>query len=435
MNRNRLIAMAALAGMMACAGVATGQKAEQPRQANSGTAFTGLDSPERQAWLATTISLDFPGGKLSEYVAAIRKAAGSTAVNVSCAAAAENLEMPAVSFREVQIETAIRAIDRLQPVKANERLYVSEVVPEQRAGLMAVRAGAPVFVVMHETSRSRVASESKDRVISLNRLIGGKEPIAAEVVLSAVETALGNKADDRTGPELKFHRDSGLLFVSGTAEQCGLAAEVVDTLLADADRRNAGAAKVTTEQIPLAHVDAATVVDAIRLAFPSRPDEPEPLKIVANDSTNSVVLSGTPMMIAAGRALTRYVDSKPEMNPLMMQARIAETEARQRMAEAAKEAAAARDQLAKNLDDATQAKVQAEVERARAEAVAAELATTRKRFEDVRAEQLKLMTDAESRLRAGQDEMLAAKMELERLRMRLEACEKERAAKAQEKPR
>ncbi|MGD9690474.1 MAG: secretin N-terminal domain-containing protein [Phycisphaerales bacterium] len=340
--------------------------------------FSAVDAA-RTEWNQATISLDFAGGTVEEYFAAVRRAAGETPVNVSFAGGVEQVQLPTVSFRGVQLETAIRTAAELHEPGPEVRMYVREVTPEVR-GFPLPRVGTPLFVVGLESLKQR---ERESRVISLNGVIArGPEAMPAEVVLTAIEAALRN---DGAGVDMKFHKDSGLLFVSGTDRQCDLAERVVGQLLNDADPLRGRSAKPETEQFALAHADPGTIIDALRLAFPTRPDQPPDVRFEPVPSTNSVVVSAPPRLLIAVRALIRYADVRPELNPMIAAERVARAEAMRRAEAAEREAEAMRLDTSRLRDESAKVREEAVSSTIMRKSLSDDLQRSRAQVEELRA--------------------------------------------------
>lgn len=368
--------------------------------------------PVRDQWQAAQVSLDFPGGTVARYVEALRKAATPMPVNITFSGNAQDAELPPVSFRNVQIETAIRAIGQLESGNTGVRLILEEVPNRDRSQPVGPNwvMGVPLYVVSIHAGPDR--SNRASKVLSLNDIIAeraGEGRLPADVVLGAIETGFQK---DSSGVDLRFHKDSGLLFVSGYPLECELAEEVVNRLREDV-RRAAGAAagntRVTNETFRLAHVDTSRVADAIRLAFPSDPRLPDPVQVIPDPKTNSVVIAAQEPLMVAVRSVVRSVDRRQDDNPMMLELRATESQARRQAEHAEMEVARLREEAMKCADQASHTRADLEVLRARSE----EVARQREMAEKTRQE-------IEQHARNMRDE-------IEKLQSQLAACHQERS--------
>lgn len=173
-----------------------------------------------------------------------------------------------------------------------------------------------MFAIMQD-NRGGPPTEAVTRVLSLNALTapawlgrekdqaGQDRDIAAETILTAIEEATGQH--DADGPaQLKYHRQSGLLFIAGSPQQCKLADDVVSNLERDLKRERSY--QVVQETFTLAHAQASDLMDALRMVMPSDPSRPSGVQVSPTEKGNGATVTTTEDMIGVVRAITRLVD-------------------------------------------------------------------------------------------------------------------------------
>lgn len=186
------------------------------------------------------INLEFPGGTLREYIAAVQRAAGQETVNVLVPAEAANLPLPPISMKQVSARTALEALRWAFPQRSP---HVVRIVPVGGPGSVS-----PTFAVEYVPTgivSASGATPPPDRVdvLSIRDLIDpadGGAGLPVEALLTSVEAALALNGTDRK-PELRFHEASGLLIVRGTVDQIDIVRDLVDEIQADTKRRRVAA--------------------------------------------------------------------------------------------------------------------------------------------------------------------------------------------------
>lgn len=182
------------------------------------------DSVTRQS-----VDLNFKGGPLSEFIKALRAATAPTPCNVLVTGSGEEPIVPPCEFRGVSVVTAALVVEH-----ASEGVSVAVVREE---------AGAPVFVFRYySVSKEDRATD----VISIKTLLE-RDPmdpesvqiaLRPETVLSAMENAAEiSKGSSSSPAQIRFHEDSGLVFVRGTKAEIATVRETVNNLHSDIDRR------------------------------------------------------------------------------------------------------------------------------------------------------------------------------------------------------
>ncbi len=176
--------------------------------------------PRPAAPAPVTVTLTFSGGTLEKFVREVRLV--QPKANIVVAARAAEAVLPPIDLRGAGLEQALQGAcevaesDYLVRVRdyngPGEPVY--SIVTDDRAPRTTITARGSRQSGDDARIVSRVFSVS--RVTDAARQSAGVEPLRVETVLSAIEAAT---QDDKVPPVLRYHRDSGLLIVRGTAEQ------------------------------------------------------------------------------------------------------------------------------------------------------------------------------------------------------------------------
>ena len=177
------------------------------------------------------------GASLSGLLELIRD---KTNANIVASEEADDILLPALSLRGASLGAALEAISQIVP-----STYSVKIRANHDAGGKAVYA---VQVMSRQRKERRVAGpavpQQEVRVFSLRELIippvgadkGEGLTLSDEAVLNAIDVGLNmHKADVKA--VMKFHVDSGLLFVRGTAHQLHVCDAVLSNLRNDLMRR------------------------------------------------------------------------------------------------------------------------------------------------------------------------------------------------------
>ncbi|GJQ31097.1 MAG: hypothetical protein HBSAPP03_29810 [Phycisphaerae bacterium] len=193
------------------------------------------------------LTVDFQGGTVAEYVAALRAATGKEPVNVILSREAAAVTLAGISLRSVSLDVAIQAVEPAAGA-AQGRFAIRRITPLARSA----SGGAPVYSVDYKanepplpisgrttpsTGMTPMSSEEL-AVFSLRDVTEGDGAVRTETVLTAVQAALElSAAADASPPELKYHQDSGLLIVRGSNRQRSAVAESIAAMKKDLERR------------------------------------------------------------------------------------------------------------------------------------------------------------------------------------------------------
>lgn len=185
------------------------------------------------------LSVNFGGGTLEAYLVALQKAAGDKAVNVVVPAAAKKVVLPPIVLRDVTLYTALSAVRsafeensehqfNVRPVGTEEdgTFAIEYMRVDRTSGQTVPMGGGRVMQVPGPAKRLEVYS-IRDLIDPPAGADGTPQAkVAYESILSAVDAAMG-MFDEKEPPKLLFHKETGLLLVSGTKYQT----EVVDNLI------------------------------------------------------------------------------------------------------------------------------------------------------------------------------------------------------------
>ena len=179
------------------------------------------------------VSIDFGGGSLEDFVEEIRGAGEN--INILIPPEAAEVTVPAVSLKNVGVEAALEAV---------ATITLSETVSVGVSTKLG--AGVPIYAVRVNFSgpSRRSGSGNLDvRVISIRSLTeslpGDPEPArittSAETILTAIDT--GMEVVGGAQATIKYHEDSGLLFVKGTRTQLNITENIIGNMISDLEER------------------------------------------------------------------------------------------------------------------------------------------------------------------------------------------------------
>lgn len=205
----------------------------QPVAAGSDTSTAIVGSIAERSEPMQIQDLDFPGGTLKQYVDAIAAAIHPVPMNVIYKGGAERQSVQAVRLRGVTPRSAMFLLER--------SLTASYLTIEFLGG--AEREAQGIFIVSSNDAMADEAAERSllTRVYSLRELTiadsSDQQPAADTrrmAALAAIEQGLTIAQKPSRGPTiaplLRFHSESGLLFVKGNGEQQFVVESVVREL-------------------------------------------------------------------------------------------------------------------------------------------------------------------------------------------------------------
>lgn len=247
--RNGVIALLVSSALLAA-------KSAEGQSQPSGGPGGKVVAPAPEGRIGPVVSVHFPGGTLEEYIGALQQAAGDKPMNVVVPASAKKVELPAITLRNVSVFTALSAVRSAFEENSEHRFDVRPVGDPMdltyAVEYLRVERSAPA------TRGGQAAATRILEVYSIRDLIeppasAGGEPQAKvefESILSAVDAAMG-MFDEKDPPKLLFHKETGLLLVSGTPYQTEVVGNLIRRIRDDLQRRWAeerGARKQSAEQ-------------------------------------------------------------------------------------------------------------------------------------------------------------------------------------------
>lgn len=177
-----------------------------------------------------TLDVNFKGGTLLDLVDLLR--AQNDMINIVAPELAARVPVPPMQLHSVTAEAALRAaatvVDKpfdlnVQPITEKTGGAVLALRVQERS----TRAVTNVGMVSPDEIRVEVFSLRAITKALPNEPDGIVHRTAT--VLTAIDTGLGF-VQAATKPSIKFHEDSGLLFVSATIEQIGVVSSVLNQL-------------------------------------------------------------------------------------------------------------------------------------------------------------------------------------------------------------
>lgn len=203
------------------------------------------DRPRLNNPTDTVVSVDFAGGTLAELVEMIRGA--DEYINILTTPEASQISAPSLSLKQVTVENALKAIAQ---VCSNQQASVD--VSTQRSGW-----GQPVYSVRVALAQRRDTAEpgsgaTSVEVFSIRSMTESMPGVPederitfeADTILTAIDTGLNVADPEGDKAQIRYHADSGLLFVRGTWDQNRLVENVLSSMGRDLERRR-GAARAS----------------------------------------------------------------------------------------------------------------------------------------------------------------------------------------------
>jgi hypothetical protein len=201
------------------------------------------------------LSVQFPGGTVGEYVESLRVAAKPEPANVAVSESAAAAMLPPIRLDQVTMATALAAIEYIAPTSPMENWVIASLDrsggPSNAFAVTLVRNSGPGAGSSHHESVQGAGQDRLLKVFSVKELIdrpppGGGGP---ETVMSAVELALRmDSAGSLLVPEVKFHPESGLLFLDASPQQIGAVSEVLGRMEGDTQRARDRADRLTRQR-------------------------------------------------------------------------------------------------------------------------------------------------------------------------------------------
>jgi hypothetical protein len=205
------------------------------------------------------VSVSFPGGTLPQYVQALR--AASEGANIVVPDDAGDVHVPPLTLKNADLLNALDVLADLvgDDVQVRVRmLKSSQGQPVYALRVARARSAAPrgSQIPGSQVGMSAGMPDPADlvvRVFSLRMLThpfaldsaGSGTTMKPETILSAIETGLSFSASGPK-PVVRYHTDSGILFVQGTPKHVHVVQEILSSLNEDVARARQAAAMART---------------------------------------------------------------------------------------------------------------------------------------------------------------------------------------------
>ncbi len=170
------------------------------------------------------LSIDFKGGILNQYVAALKAICPSLSIVLDDKA--RSFPLPAIRLDAVPLSSAVTVIGLLSNGNPDYYLNVTSGAPNSQA----------VWVITASPRKNQLGTIVWTRSLRPILQDAGAKPSQAavilkpEVVLSALETALALCAHTPEKANVQFHPDSGLLLLKGSGDQIRVAENMLNQL-------------------------------------------------------------------------------------------------------------------------------------------------------------------------------------------------------------
>ena len=178
-----------------------------------------------------TLDVNFKGGTLLDLVDLLR--AQNDMINIVAPELAARVPVPPMQLHSVTAEAALRAAATV--VDKPFDLNVQPIVEKTGGSVLALRVQERTTRTTATTVGFTSPDETRVEVFSLRAITKAlpNEPDGivhrTATVLTAIDTGLGF-VQAPAKPSIKFHEDSGLLFVSATIEQLQVVSSVLNQL-------------------------------------------------------------------------------------------------------------------------------------------------------------------------------------------------------------
>lgn len=205
------------------------------------TALTILTAPalaqldEREG--PRVVNVSFRGGTLDQYIDVLRAAMAPRPVNVVLRGDAAEFLVPEIQLEGVALDTAIRLV--LPQAQAGvyalpdgtQKSYVYELGFTR--GKDGYQEAWTIGATLHDANQPQQGviagpAERQLEIFSLSEILKG--PFTIEDVISAVETAVGLQETSSQAAQLRYHADTGLLILNGSADQITTARRVINSI-------------------------------------------------------------------------------------------------------------------------------------------------------------------------------------------------------------
>lgn len=180
---------------------------------------------KRPSGYPVVVTMQFDGGTMAEFVAAIRS--DEEEANIVLATKARGALVPPMVLKNAGLEQALEGA--CMAAEADYQVRVKEFRG----------AGQPVFSITayqgqkptRKAQAGRGIDDLTQRVFSLGELtaqrLSGVKSVKVETILSALNMAL---SDAKVSPRIRYHEDSGLLLVRGSFGQVTVVEQLLSVM-------------------------------------------------------------------------------------------------------------------------------------------------------------------------------------------------------------
>ncbi len=219
----RTAAVVGMLGLLAAGGAGAQQAADPLEQAAKEAALLDALAQVEARRLPARFDLEFPGGPLTAYVAAVREK--NPTANIILMGDVGIAAVPAITLRSVSTQAAIELLG-LGQGESGDRVYA--IMPRS----VDNPGGEPVFVIeVHSESRvPKFPTTSETTVTSLAKLLRpvGDKALRVEDVLSAIEAAAAMAGSEP--PTIRYHAETQLLLFRGSKAQADALFQTLNAL-------------------------------------------------------------------------------------------------------------------------------------------------------------------------------------------------------------
>lgn len=187
---------------------------------------------------ATFVDLDFHGGTATQYIEALREAAGDQ-VNVVVMEFVGEVTIPQVRLRSVDFASAIGILQGEENEDAQRlvRLSVRDIGPELVGSARGDAAGRRVYKVTAEIRRKGPNRDEKaSNIWSVADLL--QNGFTVDEISTAISSALDLMFDGFEPASVRFHEETGLIMAHGQWDEVELIENVIEQLRVAADQRS-----------------------------------------------------------------------------------------------------------------------------------------------------------------------------------------------------
>lgn len=219
----RTAVLVGMLGVMAAAGAGAEQATDPLEQAAKEAALLDAIARVEARQLPARFDLEFSGGPLTAYVAAVREK--NPTANIILMGDVEIATVPAIMLKSVSTQAAIELL-ALGQGENGDRVYAIAPRHVDNPG------GEPVFVieVQSEPREPFFPTTTETTVTSLAKLLRpvGDKALRVEDVLSAIEAATAMAGAE--APTIRYHAETQLLLFRGSKAQAATLYETLGAL-------------------------------------------------------------------------------------------------------------------------------------------------------------------------------------------------------------